>query len=88
MKPDTVIAMYNLIAQVRAALPFEMRGDQLCSESCDGCSVKLLAFLEQELDAWERRLHDGDKPNFGDLDKLARTSKKIYKVLKKNGLCD
>lgn len=86
MKPDTTTAMVNLIAQVRAAMPLGLRNEQICGDSCDGCSMKLLIYLETELDAWEQRLEDGERPNFGDLNKLAKTSKKIYRVLEKNGL--
>ncbi|MEN8178254.1 MAG: hypothetical protein ABFS39_06485 [Pseudomonadota bacterium] len=86
MKPDTSTAMRNLIAQVRETLPFELTSEQICADSCDGCSMKLLAYLESELDGWEQRLQDGERPNFGDLTKLARTSKKVYQVLKNNGL--
>jgi hypothetical protein len=88
VKPDTATAMVKLIAQIREAMPFDLRSEQICTDSCDGCSMKLLAFLETELDGWERRLQDGERPNFGDLNKLAKTSKKIYRVLQKNGLCD
>ena len=88
MKPDTVTAMRQLIVQIRAALPRELRGEQLCSDACEGCSVKLLTFLEDELAGWELRLDNGERPNFGDLNKLARTGRKIYRVLEKNGLCN
>ncbi len=87
MKPDTSTAMHDLITQVRAVMPFSLNNEQICSDSCDGCSVKLLAFLESELDAWEQRLQDGERPDFADLSNLANTSKKIYQVLHKNGLC-
>ncbi len=86
MKPDTTSAMYELIAQIRLALPSAMRGDQLCSDSCDGCSTKLLSFLETELDAWDQRLLEGVIPNFGDLNKLARSAKKVHRVLQRNGV--
>jgi hypothetical protein len=86
MKPDTVTAMRQLIARVREALPFDLPEAQTCSGPCDGCSMKLLAFLEGELDAWERRLDDGERPSFGDISRLARTSAKIHAVLMRNGL--
>ena len=86
MKPDTSTAMRNLIAEVRAALPFDLPGTQLCSGSCDGCAVKLLDYLDGELADWERRLRAGERPHFGDLERLARTSRRIHKVLSRNGL--
>lgn len=86
MKPDTRIAMSDLISQVRSAIPFDSTEAELCADSCDGCSVKLLEFLAAELDNWEYRLEQGETPNLGDVDKLARSSRKIYRVLQKNGL--
>jgi hypothetical protein len=86
MKPDSATAMRNLIAQVRLTIPFGMPEAQMCLDGCQGCSRKLLEFLESELDSWERRLDDGEIPDFGDLNALVKTSKKIYTVLNNNGL--
>lgn len=86
MKPDTTTAMHQLIAEVRAVMPFDRPEAQLCSADCTGCSQKLLGFLNGELEDWERRLDAGERPNFGDLDRLAKTSRRIYRVLERNGL--
>lgn len=86
MKPDTTTAMHDLISQVRETLPFDLSDEQICADSCQGCSVKLLVFLENELDEWEQRLAQGERPNFGDLTRLANTSRKIHKILQKNNL--
>lgn len=48
--------------------------------------MKLLEFLDMEVYGWEQRLQAGDKPNFGDLHRLANMGKKIYRVLDNNGL--
>ncbi|HEY9050911.1 MAG TPA: hypothetical protein VIQ03_05160 [Gammaproteobacteria bacterium] len=88
MKPDTPTAMHNLIQQVRSNIPFDMPEAYMCSVDCNGCSLKLLEFLDMELIDWERRLAAGEKPNFGDLNRMAKMSKKIYQVLVKNGLID
>ncbi len=85
-KPDTRTAMRLLIAQVKGAIPFGLAADELCGDVCQGCSQKLLIFLETELDAWEVRLADGSMPTLGDIDRLARQSRKIYRVLQQNGL--
>ncbi len=87
-KPDTRTAMANLIEEVRAAMPFAAPDAVLCSDSCAGCSKKLLEFLDMQLQDWECRLNDGEQPTFGDLHRLGRTSKKIYAALKKNGLVE
>ena len=86
MKPDTSTAMQNLIDEVRATMPFDAGEAQLCADSCKGCSLKLLEFFDMELQDWEQRLQDGVEPSFGDIPKMGKTCKKIYMVLKKNGL--
>ena len=86
MKPDTGTAMRELIAQVRAAMPFGAAQADTCGGSCDGCSQKLLQYLESELEGWERRLGDGEKPSLGDLSRLAKSATKIYAVLERNGV--
>ncbi len=59
---------------------------ELCSGICTGCSKKLIDFLDMELGEWEQRLKQGEKPGLGDINKLAKTSQKIYRVLQKNRL--
>jgi hypothetical protein len=86
VKPDTRTAMGDLIRQVREAIPFDTPTDILCTGICHGCSVKLLEYLDLELTEWEYRLEEGEQPTFGDLDRLAKTSRKVYRVLQKNGL--
>jgi hypothetical protein len=80
--------MRQLIAQVREAIPFNLSNGQICGDSCEGCSSKLLLYLESELDAWEIRLDHGVIPTFGDLERLAKQGRKIHRVLQQNGLID
>jgi len=86
MKPDTATAMRNLIGNIRQALPFDRPEASMCSDNCNGCTLKLLEFIDMELIDWERRLNAGEIPNFGDINRLAKTGRKIYKVAEKNGL--
>ena len=86
MKPDTQTAMRDLIRQVRTAMPFSDPAAQECPDLCKGCTPKLLAQLESELDDWQQRLREGETPTLGDIDRLAKMSKKIYRVLQENGL--
>jgi len=86
MKPDTTTAMHNLIGDIRQALPLDRPEAYMCSDNCNGCTLKLLEFIDMELIDWERRLNAGEIPNFGDINRLAKTGRKIYKVAKKNGL--
>ncbi len=88
MKPDTVLAMQNLIKQIKSAIPYGLGKTDNCPDICRGCSVKLIDFLEVEIEDWEYRLVNDETPNFKDLDKLAKTAKKIYRVLISNGLID
>jgi hypothetical protein len=86
MKPDTPVAMQQLIDTIRQRIPFDLPEAYVCSDDCNGCSMKLLEYLDMELIEWERRLDAGDRPNFGDINRLAKMAKKIYRVLDKNGL--
>ncbi|WP_296805183.1 hypothetical protein [Thiocapsa sp.] len=85
MKPDTRTALRQLIEQVRAAIPFEAAQARACSGDCSGCSQKLLDYLEGELAAWEQRLAEGERPSLADLSRLAKTARKIHRVLVRNG---
>lgn len=78
--------MRQLIDRVRTTLPFDMPQAQMCSDLCSGCSQKLLAYLDMELADWERCLADGQRPSFGDIERLAKLSRSIYTVVKRNGL--
>lgn len=85
MKARTPEAMAQLIQQIRLAIPFdEMNEARVCSGECIGCPKKLLEYLEQEVDYWEREVSDGEAPTLGDIHKLARSSRKIHTVLQKN----
>jgi hypothetical protein len=42
--------------------------------------------MNLEITEWEERLENGEIPNFKDIHKITKTSKKIYKVLEKNNL--
>lgn len=86
MKPDTRTAMRALIEEARSRVPFDDPQAQECPDQCQGCSPKLLAFLDTELEEWERRLANGETPSFGDLHRLGNTCKKVHAVLRENGV--
>jgi hypothetical protein len=88
MKPSRSNAMRQLITQVRTAMPFDLPEANLCSGKCNGCSQKLLDYLDSELEDWEYRLKDGETPDFGEIQRIVKTSKKIYKILDRNGLVE
>lgn len=80
--------MQHLIQQVRETLPFGTPQGYVCADECKGCSLKLLEFLDLELMDWEDRLQQGEVPGLRDVQRMARISRKIYKVLDKNGVLD
>ena len=65
-------------------MPFGLA--RACTGRCDGCSRKLLDWLEGELDDWQARLAADEQPHLGDIDRLARSSRKVYAALARNGL--
>jgi len=80
--------MQQLIQQVRQALPFELPEAYVCSGVCKGCSLKLLDYLDMELMIWEDRLQKEEVPSLNDIHRIAKTSRKIYRVLDKNNVLD
>ena len=80
--------MQQLIQQVRETLPFGTPQGDVCADECKGCSLKLLEFLDLELMDWEDRLQQGEVPGLGDVQRMAKISGKIYRVLDKNGVLD
>lgn len=78
--------MRRLIAQVRAAIPFDHPAGSACIGTCDGCSLKLIQFLDGELSDWEARLDAGERPGLAELSRLAKTSRKVHAVLERNGV--
>jgi hypothetical protein len=86
MKPDTSQAMRLLIDQIREALPLHLIAEDICRDECKNCSIKLIEYISSEIDGWEYRLQQDEVPNFGDLEKLANSGKKIHRALEKNGL--
>lgn len=87
MKPNTTVVMRDIIQQVRDNYPFALTSEELCAETCSyGCPLKLLEYMDFELTEWEMRMENGEVPDFGDIKKLSKTSKRIYTVLEKNHL--
>lgn len=78
--------MKQLIDQIRGNIPFDIPEAYACTDNCNGCSMKLLEFLDMELLDWQRRLADGERPNLGDIQRVAKIARKIHRVLVANGL--
>lgn len=89
MKPRTDVVMSDIIHKIKEAFPFDMGEEELCGETCThGCALKLLEYMYMEITEWEERLENGEIPSLKDIQKITKTSKKIYKVLEKNNLVD
>ena len=80
--------MRSLIEQARSVIPFDVPEAVLCSGGCYGCSKKLLDFLDSELGYWECQLDNGEIPSLGDVQRLTKSSRKIYEALDRSGLLD
>ncbi len=80
--------MQQLIQQVREMLPFGTPQGYVCADECKGCSLKLLEFLDLELMDWEDRLQQGEIPSLADIQRIAKISRKVYKILDKNGVLE
>ena len=85
-KPDSTTAMRTLIAEIRKSLPFDRPEAQVCGDPCRGCSIKLLDYMQSELEAWEQRLDAGEKPGLADLSRLEKKGRKVYRTLQANHL--
>jgi hypothetical protein len=86
MKPDVTTTMRDLIGEARERFPFDTPEAQICRGPCQACSVKLLGFLEDELDGWERRIASGERPGLAELSRLLRTLRKVARALAADGL--
>lgn len=78
--------MRMLIAEIRKSMPFDRPDAQVCSDPCRGCSIKLLDYMQSELEAWEQRLDAGEKPGLADISRLEKKGRKIYRTLRENQL--
>ena len=78
--------MRMLIAEMRERLPFDRPEAQICSDPCRGCSLKLLDYMQSELEAWEHRLDAGEIPGLADLSRLEKKGRKVYRTLRENQL--
>lgn len=85
-KPSVSQAMQQLIDRVETEIPFDLPIEVLCAGTCHGCAKKLLEYLRTEVDEWQSQLDAGQVPSFGELEKRARTARKIHQQLVKNQL--
>jgi hypothetical protein len=85
-KPNTRIAMQNVIDQINQVMPFGLSEAEICAGKCIGCPKKLTEFMSMEVDYWQSQLNNDEPILLGDVSRLARIGQKVYKGLKRNGL--
>lgn len=86
MKPDTTQAMHILIEQIKSALPFGVPEHEICAGVCVGCPKKLMEYISSEVEYWECKLENDEKPSLLDLSDLARVGSKVHRSMVKNKL--
>ena len=88
MKPKPALAMQELINYIRQGIPFDTPESSLCIGPCQGCSKKLIKFLDDQVCDWSIKLEQGIAPKLGDINKLAHIAIKVRKVLTINGFIE
>jgi hypothetical protein len=86
IKAKTDVVMSRIIQQIREKFPFSMSDQELCTGICYGCPKKLLEYIDMESTEWQQRLENGEVPNFQDIEKITKVSRKIFRILEKNDL--
>lgn len=85
-KPTPREAMCRLLTAMREQLPLYAPEASLCQKSCVGCPKKLMQYIEGEYEYWQQEVDSGGDILLGDINRLARSSRKIQAVLTKNGI--
>jgi hypothetical protein len=85
MKPDTRQAMRRMLQQIEQHFSLPPSAGRQCGDGddCRVCSLKLLEFLDSEVEQWRQRLEQGERPDFGDLARLEQRARKIDRALNK-----
>ena len=86
LKPNTQVAMQQLIEQINDVMPFGMSEAEICAGKCLGCPKKLVEYISSEIDHHQATLDSGDKPSLADISDLARIATKVRRSLARNGL--
>jgi len=86
LKPNTTQAMHVLLTQIKTALPFGLPEHEICAGICVGCPKKLMEYISSEVEYWDCKLENNEKPSLLDLSDLARVGTKVQRSLVKNKL--
>ncbi len=85
-KPSCEKVMLTLMAKVEAEFPFQAPESSICSDHCEVCTKKLLELVEMEIISWKASMAQGQKPNFGDLERFIKLCRNVRRGLVRNGL--
>jgi len=86
LKPNTRIAMQQLIAEINEVMPFGLSEAEICAGKCLGCPKKLLEYISSEVAYYQSQLDNGVLTSLADISNLARIATKVRRSLARNGL--
>lgn len=86
LKPNTRIAMQQLIAEINEVMPFGLSEAEICAGKCLGCPKKLLEYISSEVAYYQSQLDNGVLTSLADISNLARIATKVHRSLDRNGL--
>lgn len=88
-KPDTKVAMYQLLNVIREHIPFGLKEADMCQGICRGCSKKMMEMLDSEVSQWQADLdNDLADPTLADLVFMEKLARRTEKILRRNHLMD
>lgn len=86
-KPNTIVAMQQLLDSIRSNIPFGLKEADMCQGICRGCSKKMIEMLDTEVSQWQVDLdNETAVPTLSDLAFLEKLARRTLKVLKRNDL--
>lgn len=86
LKPNTRIAMQQLIAEINEVMPFGLSEAEICAGKCLGCPKKLIEYISSEVAHYQSQLDNGTLTSLADISNLARIATKVRRSLERNGL--
>ncbi len=86
-KPDSTIAMLQLIEQVKQTMPLDDPETFACGPKgdCIGCPKKLLELVDSEMRYWESAIARGERPLLGELNRFAKLCRNVHRGLARSG---
>ncbi len=86
-KPNTKIAMYQLLDVIREHIPFGLKEADMCQGICRGCSKKMMEMLDAEVSQWQADLdNELAEPTLADIVFMEKLARRTEKILQRNKL--